>query len=104
MSQVSGCLRSVKGPVTAGFAHWCPGCESLHQIITRNLPGRPQWSFDGNLAAPTFAPSARVTHGDGRVCHYFLRSGRIEYCADTWHSLAGQVVPLPELPPPWRDP
>jgi Family of unknown function (DUF6527) len=85
-------------------AHWCPACERHHHIWI----GRPQdWSFDGNLEAPTFSPSVKVTY-DGRdagqpgapaaCCHYFLHVGYLSFCADSTHKLAGKTVPLPDLP------
>lgn len=75
--------------------HWCPGCEGLHQIETkqRNANGAI-WSFDGNVEAPTFSPSINIV---GR-CHYFIRGGQIEFCSDSRHELAGRTVPLPDLP------
>lgn len=106
MGQVSAVLRSRIG----GYSHWCPGCERMHSIATDN-PGGPSWTFDGNLDAPTFSPSVRITYNgpdademrdDHRApsacCHYFIRAGRIEFCGDSTHSLSGQIVPLPPLP------
>lgn len=89
-------------------AHWCPACERHHQIWV----GRPQdWTFDGNVDAPTFSPSVKVTYSgpdagqvsDGRrapaaCCHYFIRAGQIEFCGDSTHDLVGKTVPLPDLP------
>ena len=88
--------------VTDGIvAHWCPACERHHHVWTK------LWSFDGNLLAPTFSPSVKVTY-DGRdagwrgapkaCCHYFIRAGQIEFCSDSTHALAGQTVALPDLP------
>lgn len=33
------------------------------------------------------------------VCHYQIEDGIIHFCLDCSHSLAGQRVKLPELPP-----
>lgn len=64
-----------------------------------------RWTWDGNAASPTFSPSVnialRFAKGSGRpaqVCHYFIRSGRIESCGDSSHALAGQTVDLPNIP------
>ena len=38
MGQINSKLRSVTG----GFAHWCPGCEGMHVIMTHrdsDFPG-----------------------------------------------------------------
>jgi hypothetical protein len=79
--------------------HWCPGCNRLHRINV-NLPngGGAQWGWDGNVERPTFTPSINIMG----QCHYFLRTGRIEFCADSSHALAGQRVELPDLPE-WFD-
>lgn len=93
--QVSSKLR--KG--TEGYYHWCPGCEEMHI-----LPNG--WIFNGNLEMPTFQPSFR--HGNSRdgkefVCHYILTDGNLHFCGDSMHKLAGQIVPLPTLPPHLQD-
>lgn len=106
MAQVSAKLRSVE----SGFAHWCPGCDQAHIIaVSRPNHCNAIWTFDGNVDAPTFSPSINITWGgivdeDGNewpreVCHYFIRGGQIEFCGDSTHALAGQTVPLPDLPP-----
>lgn len=71
--------------------------------------GAGGWTFDGNLDAPTFSPSV-LHHAHGGVvdgpnefkpqvqCHYFIRAGRIEFCGDSRHALAGKTVDLPPLP------
>lgn len=113
MGQVSAKLR--RG--AAGYFHWCPGCEELHQ-----LPDR--WRFDGNLEGPTFHPSfkhsgmqtekvdgvwtgAWVRDAEGEpvpfVCHYNLLGGKLMFCDDSTHALRGQTVPLPDLPEHHRD-
>lgn len=96
MAKVSGKLRSVEG----GLGHWCPGCEEMHVIPTDRANGRG-WAFDGNLACPTFSPSARIAAAweEGPTCcHYFLKAGRLQFCADSTHALAGKTVDLPDLP------
>lgn len=90
MSQVSSKLRRAEGR----YFHWCPGCKTMHP-----LPDR--WQFDGNLEAPTFSPSflhrGHFNDKDG-VCHYILTKGVLNFCGDSTHELAGQTVPLPDLP------
>ena len=111
MGQINSKLRSVAG----GFAHWCPGCEGMHVIMTHrdpDFPG-PAWSFDGNTDAPTFNPSVLITYNGSDVgqkrdgdderapaarCHYFLHAGVLQFCGDSTHSLAGQNVSLPDIP------
>lgn len=108
MSQVGKYLRrtgAADGYTASGYAHWCPACESMHAFAT-DAPQRngAKWTFDGNLAAPSFSPSMHITIGpdpdDGHIetCHYFLRNGMLQYLGDCTHALSGQTVPLPELP------
>jgi len=61
-----------------------------------------EWVWNNSLSSPTLTPSVRhfVTRTDGKrdtVCHYFIRGGRIDFCADSPHRLAGQVVDLPAI-------
>ena len=79
-----------------GYTFWCPGCDHSHVFWTA---GNLVWSFDGNLEQPTFSPSLLNTcdpHPDPkqRRCHLFLQAGKIVYCADCAHDLAGRTVPL----------
>lgn len=114
MGQVSSKLRRAE----QGYTHWCPGCAQPHVIPD-------SWTFDGNLESPTFSPSVKITgkkcvvdaHGewtgewvrDGagnavdNCCHYILTAGVLNFCGDSLHALAGQSVPLPELPEHMRD-
>lgn len=77
------------------------------------------WAFNGNLGVPTFTPSVKITGKkivtvDGKwtgewvrdaqgktvddCCHYILTDGQLNFCSDSLHPLAGQTVPLPDLP------
>jgi Family of unknown function (DUF6527) len=86
MSQVSSKLRRGEGR----YFHWCPGCVETH-------PLPDGWAFDGNLDSPTFTPSFKHDWGNGKVCHYILTAGVLNFCSDSTHGLAGQSVPLPDL-------
>jgi hypothetical protein len=109
MGQVSAKLRRTE----RGYAHWCLGCGEMHVIFD-------SWSFDGNLESPTFNPSVKITgkktvvddkgewtgewvrDANGNAiddcCHYFLHAGVLKFQTDSLHELAGQNVPLPNLP------
>lgn len=120
MGQVSAKLWRTE----SGYSYWCQGCEETHTVRTDGA-GRANWSFDGNLAAPTFSPSVLVTSGhymaehppgercwcdynrehpgdeDGFHCfrcHTFVVGGMVQFLADCSHALAGQTLPLPDLP------
>jgi hypothetical protein len=111
MGQASLKLRRT----TTGWAHWCPACEETH-VYQVGVQGHPNWTFDGNVDSPSFSPSMRIRWGnwgddapddkakyDGRICHYFLTAGKLSYCGDSTHALAGQTVDLPDLPAHLRD-
>lgn len=119
--QVSKFLRKS----SVGYIHYCPACEEAHAYRTDGQ-GKANWTFNGNVEQPSFTPSMRISWGNkvagyeekfktGTVCHYFIvtgdavrQSGRmpdadstrsyIDFCGDSTHAMAGQVVPLPELP------
>lgn len=101
MSQISPKLR--RG--TSFYAHWCPGCEGMHVIYDT-------WGFNGDVNAPTFTPSVKITYSGkdagekrddddrapAKCCHYILTGGVINFCGDCTHPLVGKSVPLPDLP------
>ena len=110
MGQISKFLRKTD----SGYAHWCPACEEMHNFyVDKPTRAGARWSFDGNVGAPTFNPSMRISSpacdwGDGEhspatCCHYFCHGGKLQFCADCTHSLAGQTVDLPELSEHVRD-
>ena len=92
-----------------GSGFWCPGCDDYHGIFVDSADRRTaQWTFNGNVDAPTFRPSLLVTwrvppprepdDPPDRICHSFITDGRIQFLGDCTHGLAGQTVPLPEWP------
>ena len=98
------------------FRFHCPGCDEDHAVRTAGDRPGPKWSFNGDIDAPTFEPSIRVTgvqwptdeeealieRGETvetrpLCCHSFVRGGRIQFLSDCTHGLAGRVVDLPEI-------
>lgn len=107
------------------LSFWCPACRDQHSYV---IGGGRGWTWDGDLESPTFSPSllvhprrrfkpgttdaeieaARLVTPEGEPlagitettfrCHLFLRSGKIQYCGDCDHALAGQTIDLPEFP------
>ena len=85
---------------------WCPGCDELHAIgVTGDDGIRPpvEWTWDGDLDAPTVSPSILVRggrQGSDHVCHSYLERGRWRFLGDSTHAFAGvtdvPMVPLPE--------
>jgi hypothetical protein len=81
------------------LAIMCPACKWEHPVGL--VPGTsPSWTFNGSLDRPTLAPSllVRWERSDGlKICHSFVRDGRIQFLSDCTHALAGQTVDLPEI-------
>lgn len=57
------------------------------------------WEFNGDLERPAISPSVRTRYGDALayVCHFFVRDGRIQFCSDSTHKLAGLGVDMTTL-------
>lgn len=103
------------------YMFYCPGCGYTHMVWTEEFyrtpitggdmpPPGPAWTFDGNVTAPTFAPSVRHFHGpytdpdtnvtepEETTCHYFIRGGKIEFCGDSKHDFAGMTIDMCKFP------
>lgn len=95
--QPDGCL----------YLFYCPGCKDTHTIPVGRQQG-PNWTFDGNRDKPTFSPSLLIfttapeTKQRRTICHLFVKQGRIEYCGDSPHELAGKTVDMVEIPEDMR--
>lgn len=70
----------------------CPGCNYGHAYEV------PRWTWNGSFDKPTFTPSLLINafHPPSR-CHLFMTDGKIQFCGDCSHSLAGQVVEIPDV-------
>ncbi|MCA0447652.1 MAG: ammonia monooxygenase [Bacteroidetes bacterium] len=116
-------LKQVPPDQYWGFTYLfdCPGCGDFHGF------NETIWQFNGDLVKPTISPSILVTWTEfselGRkqydewyaglrdknrtgkfdsitkVCHCFIREGRIQFLGDCWHELKGQTVDLPPATP-----
>jgi len=88
----------------SGWYHYefnCPGCGYAHGFYVER-PGfaGSVWNFDGNLEQPTVWPSILMStsqSGVPYICHSFITAGKIHFCADSTHILAGQTVELPQI-------
>lgn len=86
---------------TQGFWHWCPACKDIHPLPWKT----GGWTFNGNLEKPSFTPSFKQGGSGvaGGCCHYIITDGTINFCGDSTHELAGQSVPLADLPADLQD-
>lgn len=85
---------------TVSYWLFCPACNDAHRITNR-------WQVDlTDPEAPTVTPSILVQGRDlegPTVCHSWLRAGVWEFLGDSTHLLAGQRVPMVDLPD-WMQP
>jgi len=104
-----------------GYCFVCPACDEEHLIYT-NKDQKLVWEFNGNLERPTFRPSLLLRTGhyvpghskkecwcsyneqhpdtsapECKICHSIITKGKIQYCGDCTHDMAGKVVDLPEI-------
>ena len=82
--------------IGVGKSAWflCPGCNVLHRVA---VTGRNKWDWNGSTEAPTFMPSVKVTYGDKRVCHSFIKDGHIQFLSDCYHDKAGKTVEMDDV-------
>lgn len=79
----------------------CPGCNALHPYRVSGEATGPMWTWNGDIERPTFTPSLLVNPGDPTSsCHLFVTDGQIQYCSDSFHSLAGKTVEMVDIPEP----
>jgi hypothetical protein len=92
-----------------GYEHYlfyCPGCLEIHPFCTRNdsSPSWKPWQFNGNTSSPTFTPSLLLKRsqfdydGCGPRCHSVVTDGKISFCTDCEHNLAGKTVDMIDFP------
>ena len=73
------------------------GSSGLHMLPVNNIEKKPNWTWDGNLEAPTLNPSILTGKDTDKICHSMLEAGIFHYLGDCNHSLVNQYVPLPDL-------
>lgn len=86
------------------YLFYCPGCGNHHYI-------NDGWVFNGDLERPTITPSVKITMGPeydpntymakkgakNRICHFFIKEGKIQYLSDCFHELAGKTIDMVDL-------
>ena len=91
--------------VISGLDALCPACGFEHSfnvdLVGHGRHTNAVWTFNGDYAKPTFAPSMganlRGYQKHHPVCHSFLRDGVWQYLGDCTHEMASQDVPM--IPP-----
>lgn len=99
MSKLLTSQPSLDGSVDYLFQ--CIACGNSHGV--RVGPGvGPRWTFNGNMASPTFSPSLRVMGGPNMAtsCHLNVTGGRLVYHSDSPHAYAGKTVDMEDYEAP----
>ena len=88
-------MTEVLNPNDPEFTFWCPGCGIYHWFKTTG--DHPTWTWNGDMRKPTVNPSILVRYpqdGQTKVCHFFMREGKIQYLDDCTHDLRGKTVDM----------
>lgn len=86
-------LQRING--TYVYLFRCPACGNRHFFRTlATLRCHQQWDWNGSVVSPTVNPSILFDPERGKRCHLFITNGRIRYCADSDHHLAGMTVDM----------
>jgi len=88
-----------------GYAIFCPACGHGHtfRIASDQWYAGQVWQFNGDFEKPTFTPSLvnKSTYGEDhqpRRCHLIITDGKITYCDDCTHAMAGKTIDLLPFP------
>jgi hypothetical protein len=75
------------------YLFWCQGCDCGHIFKT------PDWQFNQNIELPSVTPSVLNHSVEAAIhCHIFIKDGNIQYLSDCNHPLAGQTLPMQDIP------
>ena len=75
--------------------HWCPACSTTHSVhVNQSNCMNCRWDWDGDVFRPTITPVLIPSDS----CKYSIVKGNIIFENDCKHILAGQTVPLPDIP------
>lgn len=77
------------------YLYFCKGCGYEHAFGLKSEGGHHDFNMD--LNNPTVNPSLLQNFVPGKMCHSFIRDGKIEYLNDCTHELKGQTIELPEI-------
>jgi len=105
--KLTDCLWVRRSEHWENYYLWCEGCKELHDFRTKaphhpdsTIGQSPLWQFNGNTDRPTFTPSLLYLRyladyrGCKPRCHIIVTDGRIQFCSDCEHELAGKTVEM----------
>lgn len=85
-------------PGMPDYTFYCPGCKCDHGIWTTQTEfNNPVWNISMNLDSPSVDPSLMIDKDTDTQCHLIIKEGKIHYCDDCRHELAGQTVEMENI-------
>jgi hypothetical protein len=96
-------LRKIEpAPGSPDYLFFCPGCQCAHGVWTtnRNTHTGATWSFNNDMAKPTFTPSLKIQSANERgptCCHVIITNGILNFCGDSTHLLTGKAIPMQDF-------
>ena len=73
------------------YEFMCKGCGYSHVFSTKIH------QFNGDMEKPTLHPSMLCNFSPDRICHSWIKEGKIQYLNDCWHELKGQTIELEDI-------
>jgi hypothetical protein len=77
------------------YFYMCKGCGHEHCFALKSEGGHHNFNMD--LENPTVSPSLVQNFTPGKMCHSFIKNGKIQYLNDCYHKLKGQTIELPQI-------
>ena len=77
------------------YLYMCEGCGYEHAFGLKVEGGHHDFNMD--LDNPTISPSLLQNFTPGKLCHSYIKDGKIQYLNDCQHKLAGQIIDLPDI-------
>lgn len=74
------------------YLYFCEGCGHEHAFALKSEGGNHTFNMD--LNKPTVSPSLLQNFYKDRICHSFIKDGKIQYLNDCFHRLRGKTVEL----------
>lgn len=79
------------------YKYECKGCGYYHVFALKKDGGHHDFNMD--LYNPTVSPSLVQGTDSKRICHSFIKDGKIQYLNDCWHEMKGMTVELSDITP-----
>lgn len=101
VSVIKGALEN---PEYKALMWRCVGCGEVHVCQVDGPMMSVVWVWCDSLTTPTLAPSIMERIEGGKICHFYVSKGVVQFLRDCTHELAGKLVQmLPENARPFDE-